>query len=54
MVEAERRLKGCHERIAAVGASVLAGIDEAGGSRDGLTNQQIATKRPTPIIETRR
>ena len=44
VAEVERRLKGCHERIAALGASVLAGNDEAGRSRDGLTNQQIATK----------
>ncbi len=43
VAEVERRLKGCHERVAAVGAAVLAGIDEAGRSRDALTNQQIAT-----------
>jgi hypothetical protein len=43
VAEVERRLKGCHERVAAVGASVLAEIDEGARGRDRLTNQQIAT-----------
>ncbi len=44
VAEVERRLKGCHERVAAAGTAVLVGIDEAGRSRDALTNQQIATR----------
>ena len=45
MAEVERRLKGCHERVAEVGASVLAGNNEGARGRDGLTNQMIATRR---------
>jgi hypothetical protein len=44
VAEVERRLKVCHERVAAVGATELAGIDEGSRIRDTLTNQQIATK----------
>jgi hypothetical protein len=44
VTEVERRLKTCHERLAAIGPTVLAALNDLGQAKDQLTDQMITTE----------